>query len=243
MAVIALKSLVERLDGRARSALEGAAGLTLSRTHYNVEAEHWFLKLLNGQGHDIDLILKQYDVDEGRLTADLNRQLDRLKTGNSRPPALAPEIIELIKQAWMLASVEHGLSQVRSGHLLWALIADESLARRAQEMSGQFMKIPADLLKRDFAAITGKSTEAGTPAASSAAPGPDGAPAAPGRPGGSGALELYTIDLTAQARAGKIDPILGRDQEIRQVIDILTRRRQNNPILTGEAGVGKTAVV
>jgi len=243
LAVIALKSLVERLDGRARTALEGAAGLTLSRTHYNVEAEHWFLKLLDGQGHDIDLILKQYDVDEGRLTADLNRQLDRLKTGNSRPPALAPEIIELIKQAWMLASVEHGLSQVRSGHLLWALLADETLARRAQEMSGQFLKIPADLLKRDFAAITGKSTEAGTPAASSAAPGPDGAPAAPGRPGGSGALELYTIDLTAQARAGKIDPILGRDQEIRQVIDILTRRRQNNPILTGEAGVGKTAVV
>ena len=243
MAVIALKSLVERLDSRARSALEAAAGLTLSRTHYNVEAEHWFLKLLDGQGHDIDLILKQYDVDEGRLTADLNRQLDRLKTGNSRPPALAPEIVELIKQAWMLASVEHGLSQVRSGHLLWALLADETLARRAQEMSGQFLKIPPDLLKRDFAAITGKSSEAGTPAAASAAAGPDGAPAAPGRPGGSGALELYTVDLTAQARAGKIDPILGRDQEIRQVIDILTRRRQNNPILTGEAGVGKTAVV
>jgi len=243
LAVIALKSLVERLDSRARSALEAAAGLTLSRTHYNVEAEHWFLKLLDGQGHDIDLILKQYDVDEGRLTADLNRQLDRLKTGNSRPPALAPEIVELIKQAWMLASVEHGLSQVRSGHLLWALLADETLARRAQEMSGQFLKIPPDLLKRDFAAITGKSSEAGTPAAASAAAGPDGAPAAPGRPGGSGALELYTVDLTAQARAGKIDPILGRDQEIRQVIDILTRRRQNNPILTGEAGVGKTAVV
>jgi type VI secretion system protein VasG len=242
MAALALKSLIERLNARCRAALESAAGLTLSRSHYNVELEHWLLKLLDGQGHDIALILRHYDVDEGRLAADLNRQLDRLKTGNARAPSLAPEIVSLIREAWLLASVTHGYAAVRSGHVLWALLADETLARRAREMSGQLARIPAETLQRDFETILASSSEAasaqgpeaGTQAASGASPRP---------PGGGGALDQYTVDLTAQARAGKIDPILGRDMEIRQVIDILTRRRQNNPILTGEAGVGKTAVV
>ncbi len=240
MAALALKSLIERLDDRARASLEAAAGLTLSRTHYNVELEHWLLKLMDGTGHDLSLILRHFDIDEGRLAADLNRQLDRLKTGNSRAPALSPDIVSLIREAWLLASISHGLARVRSGHLLWALLADDTLARRAREMSGQLVRVPADALQQDFVAITASSTEAATPLASETAA-PDGG-AAPPRAGG-GALDQYTVDLTAQARAGKIDPILGRDAEIRQVIDILTRRRQNNPILAGEAGVGKTAVV
>jgi len=241
MAALALKSLIERLDPKSRAALEASAGLTLSRSHYNVELEHWFLKLLDGQGHDIALILHHYDIDEGRLAADLNRGLDRLKTGNSRAPALAPEIISLIRESWLLASVTHGFSHVRSGHLLWALLADEALARRAREMSGQFARIAPDALQRDFEAITAKSNENAAEQAGEG--GGQAAPSGAVRPAGSGALDQYTVDLTAQARAGKIDPILGRDAEIRQVIDILTRRRQNNPILTGEAGVGKTAVV
>ncbi len=243
MAAIDLKLLVGRLNEPCRKALEAAAGLTLSRTHYNVEIEHWLLKLADIAGGDVAAILRHYEVDEGRLRADLGRALDRLKTGNSRAPSLSPDLVALTREAWLFASVEHGLSRLRSGHLLWALLAEEGLARRAREASGQFSRVPAEALKRDFAALTAGSVEEadallageGAPAAASGQ-GPALAP-------GSGALQQFTIDLTASARAGKIDPILGRDGEIRQLIDILTRRRQNNPILTGEAGVGKTAVV
>jgi type VI secretion system protein VasG len=244
MAAIDLKQLVGRLNEQCRRDLEAAAGLTLSRTHYNVEIEHWLLKLADRADGDIAAILRHYEVDQGRFVTDLNRALDKLKTGNSRAPSLAPDIVELGKQAWLLASLEQGATRVRSGHLLWALLADETLARRAREASSQLLKINPDLLKRDFAAITANSAEAAeaaqAAAGSEAGAAGDGAPMAPR---GSAALDQFTTDLTGQAKAGKIDPILGRDSEIRQIIDILTRRRQNNPILTGEAGVGKTAVV
>jgi type VI secretion system protein VasG len=241
MATIDLKALVGRLNDPCRRALEAAAGLTLSRTHYNVEIEHWLVKLADAADGDLAAILRHYEVDQARFTVDLNRALDRMKTGNARAPSLSPEIVELAKQAWLLASVEHGLSRVRSGHLLWALLADETLARRAREASGQLLRIPAETLKRDFAAVTAGSNE--TAAAVTAPDAPATTSDGSGAAAGSGALAQFTIDLTAMAQAGKIDPILGRDAEIRQVIDILTRRRQNNPILTGEAGVGKTAVV
>ncbi len=245
MAAIDLKALVARLDDHCRRALEAAAGLTLSRSHYNVEIEHWLVKLADGTDTDIAAILRHYEADHGRLMADLNRALDRLKTGNARAPSLSPEIVEAAKQAWLFASVEHGLSRVRSGHLLWAMLADETLSRHTRDISGQFGRIQADALKRDLLTITRGSVEAASVTTSvdgAPATGGEGEPGAP-RPAGSGALDQFTIDLTARARAGKIDPILGRDTEIRQVVDILTRRRQNNPILTGEAGVGKTAVV
>jgi type VI secretion system protein VasG len=235
MAAIDLKLLVGRLDEHCRRALEAAAGLTLSRTHYNVEIEHWLIKLTESADSGIAAILRHYDVDPGRLAADLNRSLDRMQTGNARPPALSPDIVELAKQAWLFASVEMGSPVLRSGHLLWALLADETLARRAREMTSQFARIAPDALKRDYANITGASAEA------AAAPVAEPGAAAP--TAGGGALDQFTIDLTARARAGKIDPVLGRDPEIRQVVDILMRRRQNNPILTGEPGVGKTAVV
>ncbi|HZU89702.1 MAG TPA: AAA family ATPase, partial [Stellaceae bacterium] len=247
MAAIDLKSLVGRLNDPCRRALEAAAGLTLSRSHYNVEIEHWLLKLADAADGDIAAILRHYEVDQSRLVVDLNRALDRMKTGNARAPSLSPDIVALAKEAWLFASVEHGMAKLRSGHLLWALLADETLARRAREASGQLLRIPAEALKRDFAAVTAGSSEAATAATSAAA-----APPAAGNggavdgaigPAGSGALAQFTLDLTAMARAGKIDPILGRDGEIRQIVDILTRRRQNNPILTGEAGVGKTAIV
>lgn len=243
MPAIDLKALVGRLNDHCRRSLEAAAGLTLSRSHYNVELEHWLLKLADGTDTDIPLILRHYEADHGRLTMDLNRALDRMKTGNARAPSLSPEIVEAAKQAWLLASVEHGLSRLRSGHLLWALLADETLSRHANEASSQLAKIPIEALKRDLLTITASSAET-----AGAITGAEGAPAAGGadaaaRPAGSAALDQFTTDLTARARAGKIDPILGRDTEIRQMVDILTRRRQNNPILTGEAGVGKTAVV
>jgi type VI secretion system protein VasG len=243
MAAIDLKSLVDRLNEPCRRALEAAAGLTVSRTHYNVEIEHWLLRLADPADGDIAAILRHYEVDQARLLIDLNRALDKMSTGNARNPTLSPEVVELVKQAWLLASIEQGFARLRSGHLLWALLADETLARRARDASGQLLRIPADALKRDFAAITANSSEAAT-AITAAGGAPAVAAEAGGAvPSGSGALGQFTIDLTATARTGKIDPILGRDSEIRQVIDILTRRRQNNPILTGEAGVGKTAVV
>jgi type VI secretion system protein VasG len=242
MAAIDLKQLVGRLNDPCRRALEAAAGLTLSRTHYNVEIEHWLLKLADASDGDIAAILRHYEIDQGRFITDLNRALEKPKTGNSRAPSLAPDIVELGKQAWLFASLEQGAAKIRSGHLLWALLADETLARRAREASSQLLKINPDLLKRDFAAVTANSAEAAeAQAAASGEPG--AADAAPTAPRGTAALDQFTTDLTAQARAGKIDPILGRDSEIRQIVDILTRRRQNNPILTGEAGVGKTAVV
>jgi type VI secretion system protein VasG len=242
MATIDLKSLVGKLDEHCRRALEAAAGLTLSRSHYNVELEHWLLKLVDGNGTDLPLFLRHYDLDEGRFRTDLNASLDKMRTGNARAPGLSPDIIELAKQAWLLASVEQGLSKLRSGHLIWALLADETLARRARDISGQLLRLQPDALKRDFNAILGNSTEAATVVSAAEAGGAQADGSAPPR-AGTAALDQFTIDLTARARAGRIDPILGRDLEIRQVIDILTRRRQNNPILTGEAGVGKTAVV
>ncbi len=242
MLKIDLRQLMGRLNDPCRKALEAAAALTLSRTHYNIEIEHWLLTLSERADCDVAAILRHYEIDAGRFAADLNRTLEKVKTGNARAPSLSPEIVELAKQAWLLASLEQGSGQIRSGHLLQALLADEALAWRARETSGQFLRIDGDLLRRDFAAIASGSIEAEN------TPSGDGHPAAPvsGVPAptrGSAALDLYTTDLTDQARAGKIDPILGRDMEIRQIVDILTRRRQNNPILTGEAGVGKTAVV
>lgn len=245
MAAIDLKQLVGHLNDTCRRTLEAAAGITLSRTHYNVEIEHWLATLADRVDSDLSVVLNHYEIEPGRFAADLNRSLEKLKTGNGRAPSLAPEIVELVKQAWLIASLEKGAARVRSGHLLWALVADDTLARRARDASNELMKISADQLKRDFDAVTASSAEA-QEAGLAAEAGEGGAPSAAGgspRPGAGGALDQFTADLTAQARAGKIDPILGRDAEIRQMIDILTRRRQNNPILTGEAGVGKTAVV
>lgn len=238
MAAIDLKSLMGRLNEPCRRSLEAAAGLTLSRTHYNVEIEHWLLKLLDVRGSDLVACLKHYGVDDARLAADLNRVLDRLKTGNSRAPALSPQVVSLAREAWLLASLVQGANRVRSGHLLLALLSDDMLAPVAREASAQFAKIPPDTLRSELAKITAETVEAEVGATPQT-----GAPAARQQgPTAGGALDQYTIDLTQRAKSGKIDPVLGRDSEIRQVIDILTRRRQNNPILTGEAGVGKTAV-
>src|SRR6202162_2212859 len=198
MATIDLKSLIGRLNEICRRALEAAAGMTLSRTHYNVEIEHWLLALADRADGDIAAILRHYEIDQGRFVTDLNRALDKLKTGNARAPSLAPDIVELAKQAWLLASLEQGQSRSRSGHLLWALLADETLARRAREASGQLLKINPDLLKRDFAAVTANSAEAAeaTPVAASGEAAGDGTPMAPR---GTGALDQFTTDLTAQA--------------------------------------------
>jgi type VI secretion system protein VasG len=237
---VSLKSLIGKLNDTCRSALEGAAGLCLTRTHYDVDIEHLFLKLSETPDTDLQRVLRQYEVDQARLSRDLTRALDRLKTGNARTPALSPRIPRLLTEAWTAASIGFGAPRIRSGHLLLALLTNEDLARLARESSPEFQKIsPEDLQARlpDVVAGSGEDKDEARLGA------PEGAE---GRPVGTGktpSLDQYTIDLTTRARKGEIDPVLGRDFEIRQMVDILTRRRQNNPILTGEAGVGKTAVV
>ena len=235
---IDLKSLVGKLNEPTRNALEGAAGLCLSRTHYNVEVEHWLLKLLEIPDSDMLALLDKFEVDYGKLTQDLNHELDLIKTGNTRAPALSPTIVDLAKNAWMLASVEYGHPQATSAHVLAALMLDDSLRRSTEASSGELKKIPPESLRAVVAAIVGTTSESAT-----ADMGDTSVNEANATPSKSPALDKFTVNLTEAAKQGKIDKVLGRDEEIRQIIDILIRRRQNNPILTGEAGVGKTAVV
>ncbi len=234
-----LRALIGKLNDTTRNALEAAAGLCVSRTHYDVEVEHYLMKLLDSSSTDLSAILKHFEVDKSRLSAELTRSLDKLKSGNARNPALSPTLRNMLAEAWTLGSIDYGAGQVRSGFTILALAADEDLSRMMREVSREFQKINADSLRKDFQQIVANSDEE----AAAAAPAPDagGAP----RPAGGKTpnLDQFTINLTGNARAGKIDPVLARDFEIRQVVDILTRRRQNNPILVGEAGVGKTAVV
>ncbi len=242
MAAVDLKALVGKLNGICRTSLESAAGLTLSRSHYNIEIEHWLLKLLENNNTDLQALLRHYEIDESRLIADLTKVLDSMKTGNSRAPALSPQVVKLAREAWVLASLQYGAPKVRSCHLLGALLLDDGLSPVARESSAQFARIPADALQRDMMKIVADSDEASGEAAAVASES-GGAPAAPPAAAGGTALAQFTINLTQRAKDGEIDPVLGRDPEVRQIVDILTRRRQNNPILTGEAGVGKTAVV
>ncbi len=242
-----LKALVGKLNPTCRTALEQSVALCMSRTNYNTEIEHWLVKLLEVPNSDLELICRQFGVDTSRLQKDLTRALDRLKTGNARPPALSPAVVDLARDAWVLASVEYGGYQTRSGHVLLALLSNELTAGQMIDACPELGRIKPESLKVELPRVTSTSAEAAgdLEAAAGNAAGAAAAGAAPrrGGPTGTPALDQYTINLTARAREGKIDPVLGRDREIRQIIDILTRRRQNNPILTGEAGVGKTAVV
>jgi type VI secretion system protein VasG len=237
-----LKSLIGRLNGETRNALESSAGLCLSRTNYDVEIEHYLTKLLDQTDGDLAAIMKWAGIDRSRLAGELTRALDRLKTGNARNPSLSPTLLKMFTEAWLIASIDLGDGKVRSGHTILALATNDELKRVIGESSKEFAKINGDSLKKDFDAIVAESAERGGPPVGESAGGGGGS--AGGKPGGKQPnLDAYTVDLTQRARDGKIDPVLGRDVEVRQVVDVLTRRRQNNPILVGEAGVGKTAVV
>jgi len=244
-----LRGLIAKLNAPTRSAVEAAAGLCLSRTNYDVEIEHFLVKTLDATDTDCAAIIKHFGVNRSRLADDLARALDKLKTGNARTPSLSPTLVNMLREGWLLGSVEYGAPRVRSGHCLLALLSVGELARMAVDISHEFEKIPPDVLKKDFVTITAPSSEAAAElgsidSAASAASAGAGSVAGGAKAGGrTPNLDQYTVDLTANAKAGKIDPVLGRDVEVRQVVDILTRRRQNNPILVGEAGVGKTAVV
>src|SRR5438270_1611514 len=238
-----LKSLIGKLNDSTRGALEAAAGLCLARTHYDIEVEHYLTKLLDSSDNDVAAIFKHFEIDTSRLSGELARALDKLKTGNARTPTLSPTIMRMLIEAWTLGSIDYNAAQVRTGFTILALATNDELVRLMRDVSREFQKIQPDALRKDFAAIVGNSSEEQQTASAAAAVAP-GAPMAGPRPGGKTPnLDQFTINLTEKAKTGKIDPVLGRDLEIRQVVDILMRRRQNNPILTGEAGVGKTAVV
>ena len=237
-----LRALIGKLNDPTRGALESAAGLCLARTHYDVEVEHFLMKLLDVAGSDFQAIMKHYGLDRSRLAQELTRSLDRLKSGNARTPSLSPSLVRAFTEAWTLASIDFGAPKVRTGHVILALVSNEELARVVKDVSKELAKVAAEDLHVHFAKrVAGSLEETGGAAATEGAD--EGEPGTERPAGPTPNLDQFTIDLTAKARKGKIDPVLGRDFEVRQVVDILTRRRQNNPILVGEAGVGKTAVV
>jgi type VI secretion system protein VasG len=233
-----------KVNQTTRDALEAAVGLCVSRTNYEVEVEHYLMKLLDETDSDIQHILRHFEVDKSHLAADLTRSLDRMKRGNGRGPAMSQMLVRMLTEAWLLGSVDYGAGQIRSAFTILALYSNDDLARVVRDVSKELQKIQPDALRQNLVQIVAGSHEDAITAAAEepgeAAPGAERPRAAGGK---TPNLDQYTINLTERAKGGKIDPVLGRDFEIRQVVDILTRRRQNNPILTGEAGVGKTAVV
>lgn len=239
-----LKSLISRLNPTCRGAMEGAAGLCLSHAHYEVDIEHLLLKVLEQTNTDLHRILHHFGINPSHLDRDLNNSLKKLKTGNTRTPVLSPHLPKLFEQAWLEASIDYNATHIRSGHMLLALLSHVELARSLQDSLREFQQISLEELRKNLSDLTSGSIEAQhsesldtiQQTASSDVP-------VQGKLGKTPGLDQYTVNLTERARLGKIDPVLGRDREIRQMVDILTRRRQNNPILTGEAGVGKTAVV
>jgi type VI secretion system protein VasG len=242
MASLPLKTLVSKLNPVCKRALEAAAGLCLSRTNYNVEIEHFLLKLLEANESDLPRILKHYDIDPNAAARELTRVLDKLKTGNARAPELSVNILDWLREAWVLTSLNYQSFKIRTGHLLASVLSESSLSRRLRDGCPIFDKIPTEQFVKDLPALIKGGAEDQHEVGEGAPVGVD----ASGKPitdSKTPALDQYTVNLTERAKKGELDAVIGRDFEIRQVIDILTRRRQNNPILTGEAGVGKTAVV
>jgi type VI secretion system protein VasG len=239
-----MKVLVGKLNGTCHQAMELAASLCVSQTNFNVEIEHLLSCLLDQSDTDLSRLMRHYEVDGGQLKRDLDNAVARFKRGNGRTPALSPHVPLLLEEAWKVSSLELESGSIRSASIAIACLRHETLRGLILESAPGLLKIPSSALE-DIQAIVAQSAEdspAGTGTTDGAGHPPvfeSGASAG----GSARALDQYTVDLVAEANAGKIDPIRGRDREIRQIIDILMRRRQNNPILTGEAGVGKTAVV
>ncbi|AJZ62030.1 type VI secretion ATPase, ClpV1 family [Paraburkholderia fungorum] len=242
-----LNTLIAKLNPTCRQAALLAANNCLARGHYEVDLEHLLLALLEEPASDVTLVLRASRVDAHALRADVERELQRLKTGNTRTPVFSKHLIDLLEQAWLIASLDSRIGRIRSGHLLLALLTAPDLAQFAERMSPLLRDVRVTDLKHKFDELTAGSREVErSNDAENEAEGASDAAAtdsAPGAPSKTPALDTYTSNLTQRAREGKIDPVIGREGEIRQTIDILMRRRQNNPIMTGEAGVGKTAVV
>ncbi|NVM74838.1 type VI secretion system protein VasG [Duganella sp. SG902] len=231
-----LKSLIGKLNDTTRQAATRAASICVALGHYEVDIEHLLLALLEQERCDLVLIARQAGVNLEALEADLHQEVSQFKSGSTRTPVFSRYLPLLLEHAWLIASLATPPDQIRSAHLLVALLTEPELEQLALRASQQFARIPIDEVKHQLEKYTHGSQEE-----TAAAPATAAAPLAAGAR--TPALDQYTTSLTRLAREGKLDPVIGREAEIRQVVDVLLRRRQNNPILTGEAGVGKTAVV
>ncbi|RDI29486.1 type VI secretion system protein VasG [Pseudacidovorax intermedius] len=248
MSEISRTALFGKLNPLAYKAIEGATVFCKMRGNPYVELEHWFAQLLQNQESDLHRIVQHYGLDISLLAKDVTAALDRLPRGATAISDFSPHIENAIERAWTYATLQFGEAQVRTGYIVVGMLKTQSLRNPLLQLSKQFEKIKVEDLAANFAKICDASAESKMRAQDgtgmgSGTPGEESGAIAPAAMGKGDALKKFTTDLTEQARSGKMDPIVGRDDEIRQVVDILMRRRQNNPILVGEAGVGKTAVV
>jgi type VI secretion system protein VasG len=244
MSEISRVKLFEKLNSVGYKAIESATVFCKLRGNPYVELVHWFHQILQTQDSDIHRIVRHFQLDPSRLAKDFTEALDRLPRGATSISDLSSHVEEAVERGWVYGSLMFGDAQVRTGHLIVGALKTSALRNALYAMSREFDKVKPDRLTEEFDAIVGGSPETSLRAAGSpAAPGEASGAIAPAAMGKQEALQKFSVDLTERARKGEIDPISGRDEEIRQIVDILMRRRQNNPILTGEAGVGKTAVV
>jgi type VI secretion system protein VasG len=251
MAEISRVALFGKLNPLCYRAIESSTVFCKLRGNPYVELAHWVHQILQLQDSDLARIIRQYELDPAALARDLTAALDRLPRGSNSVTDLSSQLEEAVERAWVYSTLMFGESQIRSGHLVVGMLKTASLRNALYGLSRQFERVKVEdlcerygtLLKDSPESVMGATDGFQAAGASGAAPGEASGAIAPAAMGKQEALKKFTVDLTAQARAGKMDPIVGRDDEIRQVVDILMRRRQNNPILVGEAGVGKTAVV
>ncbi|AXO86649.1 type VI secretion system ATPase TssH [Pseudomonas parafulva] len=246
MGEISRAALFGKLNSVAYKAIEAATVFCKLRGNPYVELVHWLHQLLQLQDSDLHRIVRQFNVEPARLARDLTDALDRLPRGSTSITDLSSQVEEAVERGWVYGSLMFGQSQVRTGYLLVGILKTSSLRNALLGLSSEFAKLKIEALSERFDEYVGDSPENGLSASdgfNAAVPGEASGAVAPAAMGKQEALKRFTVDLTEQARSGKLDPIVGRDEEIRQLVDILMRRRQNNPILTGEAGVGKTAVV
>ncbi|MFY9512437.1 MAG: AAA family ATPase, partial [Rubrivivax sp.] len=250
MAEINRVTLFGKLNQPTYKAVEGATVFCKLRGNPYVEIEHWLAQLLQMPDSDWHRVIKHTQLDMSALAKDLTAALDRLPRGATSISGIAENIADAIERGWVYGTLLYGDNVVRSGYMLVGMLKTKNLRNALVAISRQFEKLKVEDLSDNLAKIIGGSPEDGqgasdgsSGAAGGAEPGEASGAIAPAAMGKQEALKKFTVDLTAQARDGKMDPIVGRDDEIRQVVDILMRRRQNNPILVGEAGVGKTAVV
>ena len=249
MSDISRAALFGKLNSIAYKAVEGATVFCKLRGNPYVELVHWMHQVLQLQNSDLHCIVRALELDAGKLARDLTTTLDRLPRGATAISDLSPHFVDAVERAWVWATLKYGSGRIRTGHILLALLKTPGLRTVTIGISREFERIKVDQLTDELEQIAAGSPEAALAAsegrdfASSGEPGEASEALAPAQMGKQEALKKFTVNLTEQAKLGKIDPVVGRDDEIRQIIDILMRRRQNNPILTGEAGVGKTAVV
>ena len=246
MSEINRSALFSKLNSLAYKAIEGATVFCKLRGNPYVELVHWVQQILQTSDSDLHRIVRHFEIDPSRLAKDLIEALDRLPRGASSISDLSAHVEHAVERGWVYATLMFGEPRVRTGHLVVGMLKTPSLRNALIGMSRQFEHVKADTLTEDFARIVNGSPEdrlGATDGSSMAAPGEASDAMAPAQMGKQEALKRFATNLTEKARKGETDPVSGRDAEIRQIIDILMRRRQNNPILTGEAGVGKTAVV